>query len=260
MITEIRMSKLRSAAPLGIAVAATMLAMPALASDDTPYDPWRRANRGLFAVSMQLDRAVLAPVAHGYKWIVPEAVRNRVSRVLDNLGEPGTMLNDLAQGHPRRAGKATARFAINSTLGLAGLFDVAATMNIPMHDSDFGQTLGRYGVGPGPYVYVPVLGPSDVRDGFGRIVDVVTDPVSMLTGGIKTTLGASRFTATTVDTRLRADGAFRALEDATDPYATARSAYTQRRSAVVLDAAGGTEVLPDFDEPPQAAEEPPAAN
>jgi phospholipid-binding lipoprotein MlaA len=230
-------------------------AIPEAQSDDlatTPYDPWRGVNRPVFDFSMQLDRGVVAPIAHGYRRAAPSPVRRRISAVVENLGEPGTVLNDLAQGHPKRAGRATARFAINSTLGLLGLFDVATGMNIPFHDSDFGQTLGRYGVGPGPYVYVPVVGPSDLRDGLGRIVDIFTDPVSLFTGGVTTTLGATRFTATTLDTRLRADGAFRALRDATDPYATARSAYTQRRVSVVKAATGETETLPDFDAVPEA--------
>jgi phospholipid-binding lipoprotein MlaA len=226
----------------------------------TPYDPWRGANQQLFGFSMGLDRALIAPIAHGYRRVTPSPIRNRVNAVVENLGEPGTVLNDLAQGHPKRAGKATARFVINSTVGLLGLFDVASGMNLPLHDSDFGQTLGRWGLGPGPYIYVPVVGPSDLRDGLGRIVDTFTDPVSLFTGGVTTPLGATRFTANTVDTRLRADGAFRALKDATDPYATARSAYTQRRAFVVQAATGGVEALPDFEaEPAAPAPSPPPA-
>lgn len=216
----------------------------------TPYDPWQGVNRPIFKFSMQLDRGVIAPVAHGYRRVVPAPVRSRIGSALDNLGEPGTVLNDLAQGHPSRAGVATARFAINSTVGLLGLFDVASRMNLPYHGSDFGQTLGRYGAQPGPYLYVPVLGPSNLRDGLGWVVDAFTDPVSLLTGGVTTTLGATRAAATTVDARVGADGAFRALKDATDPYATTRSAYTQRRAAVVQAATGEAEVLPDFEPAP----------
>jgi phospholipid-binding lipoprotein MlaA len=193
---------------------------------------------------------------------VPAPIRNRVSSALDNLGEPGTALNDLAQGHPKRAGVATARFVVNSTVGLLGMFDVATKMNLPYHESDFGQTLGRYGAQPGPYLYVPVVGPSNLRDGLGRIVDLFTDPTSLLTGGVTTTLGATRFTATTVDARVGADSAFRALDDATDPYATARSAYAQRRAAFVQQATGEVEALPDFEPAPTtetAATAPPAA-
>jgi len=254
-----------AAAAMALAAPAGALAQPdtdntvspaivhAQADPETPYDPWWRANRPIFNFSMQVDRGVIAPIAHGYRRVVPTPVRNRISSALDNLGEPGTALNDLAQGHPSRAGVATARFAINSTIGLLGLFDVASRMKLPYHESDFGQTLGRYGAQPGPYVYVPIVGPSNIRDGLGRVVDAFTDPVSLLTGGVTTTLGATRFTATTVDARVGADSAFRALDDATDPYATTRSAYTQRRAAVVQAATGKAEVLPDFEPAPVAA-------
>ena len=220
---------------------------------ETPYDPWRRVNRPIFNFSMHVDRGIVAPIAHGYRRVLPAPVRNRVSSALDNLGEPGTALNDLAQGHPSRAGVATVRFVINSTVGLLGMFDVASRMNLPYHEADFGQTLGRYGAQPGPYLYVPIVGPSNLRDGLGRIVDFFTDPVSLFTGGLTTTLGATRFTATTVDARVGADSAFRALDDATDPYATARSAYTQRMTAFVQAATGKAEVLPDFEPEPTAA-------
>jgi phospholipid-binding lipoprotein MlaA len=261
----------RTSVLAGLAVAATLLTAPApaLAQADTlntvspaivqpaePYDPWRRVNRPMFGFSMEVDRGVVAPIAHGYRRVVPAPVRNRVRSALDNLGEPGTALNDLAQGHPSRAGVATARFAINSTIGLLGMFDVAARMKLPYHESDFGQTLGRYGAQPGPYLYVPVVGPSNIRDGLGRIVDAITDPVSLLTGGVTTTLGATRFAATTVDARVGADSAFRALNDATDPYATTRSAYSQRRAAVVRAATGEVQALPDFEPAPAVASAP----
>lgn len=263
-----------SAASLGLAAAAPALAQPDNPSPPpppaidqsqpqssdlgaTPYDPWRVANRPMFGLSMLLDRGLIAPIAHGYRRVTPSPIRNRVSAMVENLGQPGTAINDLAQGHPKRAGVATARFAINSTLGLLGMFDVASGMNLPSHDADFGQTLGRYGIGPGPYVYVPIIGPSDLRDGLGRIVDVFTDPISLVTGGVTTTLGATRFTATTVDSRLQADGAFRALKDATDPYATTRSAYTQRRASFVAAATGEAEALPDFEDPAEPSSSPP---
>jgi phospholipid-binding lipoprotein MlaA len=228
------------------------------AEPPTPYDPWRRVNRPIFNFSMHVDKGIIAPIARAYRRVLPAPVRHSVGSALDNLGEPGTALNDLAQGHPSRAGVATARFLINSTIGLLGLFDVAAKMNLPYHDSDFGQTLGRYGAQPGPYLYVPIVGPSNFRDGLGRIVDAFTDPVSLVTGGWTTTLGATRFGATTVDARVGADSAFRALDDATDPYATARSAYSQRRSAFIRESTGELDVLPDFEPEPTVAASTPA--
>ncbi len=216
----------------------------------TAYDPLQGFNRGSFGFSMGLDRAVIRPVAHGYMAVTPKPVRNRVSSVVNNLGEPSTALNDVLQGHPKRFGVTTSRFLINSTIGVLGLFDVAADMGLPGHDADFGQTFGRYGVKPGPYLYVPVIGPSSFREGVGRVLDFVTDPVGIVGGGYTSTFGATRLGVQTVDTRSNADGAFRALDDAVDPYVTARSAYGQYREALVREATGEVQALPDFDDSP----------
>ncbi len=224
----------------------------AVAADtsQTAYDPLEGFNRGSYALSMGLDHAVLRPVAHGYLAVTPAPVRHRVSSVIYNLGEPSTTLNDILQGHPKRAGRSSARFLINSTVGVLGLWDVASKMNLPAHDADFGQTFGRYGVKPGPYLYVPIIGPSSFREGVGRVLDLFTDPVGIVGGGYTTTFGATRLVTQTVDTRARADTAFRALDDATDPYATARSAFGQYREAFVREATGKAQVLPDFDDIP----------
>jgi phospholipid-binding lipoprotein MlaA len=170
--------------------------------------------------------------------------------VVYNLGEPSTALEDVLQLHPKRAGVTTARFVINSTVGLLGMFDVAARWGLDGHGSDFGQTLGRYGAHPGPYLYVPVVGPLNLRDGVGRVVDVVTDPVGFVTGPITSTIGGVRYGGTALDQRALADPAFEALDDATDPYVTARSAYSQYRAAIVQSATGEAQALPDFDAEP----------
>ena len=224
----------------------------AVAADEsqTAYDPLEGFNRGSYGLSMGLDHAVLRPVAHGYLAVTPAPVRHRVSSVIYNLGEPSTTLNDILQGHPKRAGRSSARFLINSTIGVLGLWDVASKMNLPAHDADFGQTFGRYGLKPGPYLYVPIIGPSSFREGVGRVLDFFTDPVGIVGGGYTTTFGATRLVTQTVDTRARADTAFRALDDATDPYATARSAFGQYREAFVREATGRAQVLPDFDDIP----------
>ncbi len=219
-------------------------------SAQNAYDPLEGFNRGSFGLSMGLDHAVLRPIAHGYLAVTPAPVRHRVSAVVYNLGEPSTTLNDILQGRAKRAGRSSARFLINSTIGVLGLWDVASKMNLPAHDADFGQTFGRYGLKPGPYLYVPVVGPSSFRDGVGRVLDFFTDPVGIVGGGYTTTFGATRLVTQTVDTRARADTAFRALDDATDPYVTARSAYGQYREAFVREATGQTQVLPDFDDIP----------
>jgi len=232
--------------------AAEVAAAPSPTAANTPiaYDPWQPVNRGLFTVGMGIDRAVVGPIARGYIRVTSQGVRNRVSSVIFNLGEPSTAIEDLLQGRPSRAGNATLRFVVNSTVGVAGLFDVANRWGLESHESDFGQTLGRYGAQPGPYVYLPVLGPLNLRDGIGRVVDTVTDPAGLITGPITSTPGAIRTGATALDFRASGDAAFRALQDATDPYVTTRSAYSQHRAAVIDRATGATAELPDFDAVP----------
>lgn len=229
--------------------AAPTVDAPAVQDQGPPaYDPLQGFNRASFGLSMGVDRVLLRPIAHGYMAVTPKPVRNRVSSVVYNLGEPSTALNDVLQGHPKRFGVTTSRFLINSTIGILGLFDVAAGMGLPSHDADFGQTFGRYGVKPGPYLYVPVVGPSSFREGLGRVLDFVTDPVGIVGGGYTTTFGATRLGVQTVDTRANADSAFRALDDSVDPYVTARSAYGQYREALVREATGEVQALPDFDD------------
>jgi phospholipid-binding lipoprotein MlaA len=224
----------------------------------TAYDPWQPVNRPLFALGMGIDRVVIAPITHGYMAVTPQPVRNRVSAFVYNLGEPSTAIEDVLQGYPRRAGRTAVRFVVNTTVGLLGLFDVASHMGLEGHGSDFGQTLGRYGAQPGPYIYLPVVGPLNLRDGVGRVVDTVTDPIGFVTGPITSTGGAARYSVEAIDNRARGDGAFEALKDATDPYATTRSAYSQYREAVVQAATGAAPTLPDFEPAPTPEPGPPA--
>jgi phospholipid-binding lipoprotein MlaA len=266
----------RRFAAAGLAVAASLTAFaPAFAQEQAPdqaqaqigagttatveaaNDPLEGLNRASFKLGMGLDHVLLAPIAHGYMAVTPRVVRNRVSSAVYNLGEPNTVMNMVLQGKPKRAMRSTTRFIVNSTVGVLGLFDVAARMHLPRRDSDFGQTLGKWGAKPGAYIYVPVMGPLNVRDGVGRVLDIVTDPVSIYVGGLDTDFGKARTAVTIVDLRAATDPAFTALKDASDPYVTTRSAYTQYREAFVREATGDAEVLPDFDAPPP--ESPPAS-
>lgn len=215
-----------------------------------PRDPWVKLNRGIFSFDVALERGVLGPVAHGYNHVVPHVVRYHVTSALLNLEEPLTAVNDLLQLRIHSMGKAVFRFVVNSTFGIAGLFDIAKGEGVPIHYSDFGQTLGRYGLKPGPFVMIPILGPSNVRDGFGRIVDGFADPVALVIGGITSTEGISLFLLEGLDWRSRADDTMKAVYGATDPYAFVRSAYSQSRAALVDEATGKQAALPDFDAAP----------
>lgn len=222
----------------------------AAVSAATP-DPWQAFNRRMYAVNGRLDDSIFAPITHAYMSAAPPPLRKALGAAVDNMREPRTTMNDLLQAHPGLAAQSTGRFLINSTLGVLGLFDVASASGLPVHRADFGQTLGRYGVGPGNYIVAPVLGPLDLRDGLGRLVDAVTDPLSLVAGGWTTPFGASRLAASALDYRADADAQIKALgRDATDPYATVRSAYGQRRAYLVGQAKGDEPDLPDFDAPP----------
>ncbi|WP_372612890.1 VacJ family lipoprotein [Halomonas sp.] len=143
-----------------------------------PVDPWEGFNRKVFVFNDALDRAVLKPVARGYRFVTPSPVQTGVGNFFSNLGEPRTVLNSLLQGKPGNAAVATGRFLINTTLGIGGLWDFATHMAITGMEEDFGQTLGVWGLDEGPYLVLPLFGPSTVRDTGGMPVDMATYPTT----------------------------------------------------------------------------------
>ncbi len=219
----------------------------------TVYDPFEKTNRTLFRFSQTLDRSVIRPSALEYKSALPNVVRTGVSNALNNLGEPATFINDVLQLHPNRAGVTLARFVVNSTLGLGGLIDIQGMNGAPIHYSDFGQTLGRYGVPPGPYIYIPIIGPSNLRDGTGHIVDSLASPLNL---HVAHTPLAARIGVTVLDginTRAEYDDALQDIHRmSADEYATLRSAYMQNRRSLIVDQNKAVQQLPDFDTPSAA--------
>ncbi|WP_458525082.1 MlaA family lipoprotein [Onishia taeanensis] len=160
----------------------SLVAMAGCASTQTvernPEDPWEGFNRKVYVFNDTLDRYALKPIAQGYDYVTPSPVQTGVGNFFSNLGELGTAFNSALQWKWSNASIATGRFVINSTLGLAGLVDIASDMGITGREEDFGQTLAVWGVGEGPYLVLPLLGPSTVRDTAGLPVDMYTDPVS----------------------------------------------------------------------------------
>ncbi|MGA0603794.1 MlaA family lipoprotein [Caulobacter sp. KR2-114] len=253
-----------AAAPPGLAQ--TAAAPVAAAGGQVLRDPAEKENRKAFAVGMRLDRAVLAPLAHAYLRVATPPVAGALGRAIHNLDEPRIAGNDLLQGHPRRAASAGARFVLNATVGVGGLLDPAGQLGLRRHESDFGQTLGRYGVGPGPYGFMPLFGPGDARDGAGQIVDLLSDPLMWATGGLTTTFSRARRWTSAAQARVDVDGQMIALNrDFVDPYAALRAAYSQQRAQMVRRARGEPDAaavqdLPDFDPPsapqPQSSPDP----
>jgi phospholipid-binding lipoprotein MlaA len=198
-------------------------------------DPLEPTNRVFYAINNGLDTAILKPAAQAYKWALPDPVRDGIHNILGNLGTPVKLSNDMLEGKPRRAGDTTMRFLINTTVGVLGFFDVAKGWGYPDHDADFGMTLAKWGVDEGPYLYLPVLGPSDPRDFAGFGVDIAADPFTWVgQGAAVTALGYSKWAVTAVDTRSRLLGEIENIKKtALDPYATFRSLYRQHRASQI---------------------------
>jgi phospholipid-binding lipoprotein MlaA len=221
------------------------------ASAAAPGDPWEGLNRRGYAINAFLDKVLIRPVAMIYKALTPGPIGRGLHNIIVNLGEPLVFINDVLQARPRRAAEATVRFAFNSTVGLAGLIDVVAHDGIAHHDSTFGDTLGRYGAGPGPYLFIPVLGPSTVRDFVGAGVDGAVDPVHWISYPARTEISTGATVVGGLDTRVGADEDLKAiLADAADPYATLRSVYLQYRQGEIDEIRGGARLpaLPEIDE------------
>tara|TARA_B000000532_G_C18794711_1_gene374255 strand:- start:102 stop:866 length:765 start_codon:yes stop_codon:yes gene_type:complete len=149
--------------------------------DRTPEaeDPWENFNRGTFSFNQKFDKYLLAPLAKGYRFVFPSEIRTGVRNFLNNLSEPWSSINSALQGNFKNTGNTLARFVINSTLGILGIFDVATEIGFEKQKEDFGQTLAVHGVGPGPYLVLPFLGPSTVRDAIGKVTSIYADPITL---------------------------------------------------------------------------------
>jgi phospholipid-binding lipoprotein MlaA len=252
--------------PIAVAVTGSLLlalASPALAAGSAPNpDPWEKFNRKSFAINQTLDRYALRPLAMVYSHVLPAPVRDGLHNVLSNLDEPVVLVNDVLQGRFHRAGVTTGRIVANTVLGIGGVFDVATKLGAPHHDNGFDVTLGRYHVKPGPYLFIPLLGPSTVRAAVGSGVDAVSQPLYWIKYPHHNTVSIVRFVVGGLDTRARVDDQYQALmSDATDPYATLRSVYLQNQQSQV-DAGEplANQPLPDFGDPtPSPTTPPPAA-
>ena len=196
-------------------------------------DPIEPVNRGIFYVNDKLYHGVLKPVAKGYKYVVPEGVRIAVRNFFSNLGTPIRAANTLLQGKFKATGTELARFGINSTIGMAGLFDAAKDWNLHRKDEDTGQTLGVYGLGHGMYVVLPVLGPSSARDAVGLVGDAFLDPLTYLPT-MEGAIGARSLRSET-DLSFRIEEYDELTGAAVDPYIAVRDAYTQYREKRVKE-------------------------
>lgn len=242
MKRELRVIVLAVMSSLVLAACATTNDPAAQAAND----PYESMNRETFRLNMKFDRHILGPAAEFYVKAVPEPARDGVHNFLTNLDLPVTFANDLLQGELKRAGQTVGRFGINSTLGLAGLFDPATKMGIPYHSEDFGQTLGVYGADEGPYLVLPLFGPDPPRDAVGQVADVFLDPFTYIAIREHFYWSAGRFALGMFDLRARNIGTMEGIErQSVDYYASVRSLYRQLRNNEIRNGKPSDD-LPDF--------------
>lgn len=208
----------------------------------SPLDPWESWNRGVYKFNDAVDRAVAKPVAKAYVRFVPEPIRIGVTNFFSNLETPTVLINDALQGKFLAAASDLGRFALNTSLGLGGILDPATPIGLARNNEDFGQTLGKWGVHPGPFIEIPILGPSDLRDAPARVVDTYTNPRQYIkNSGLKYGLYLPDF----ADRRAALLSFEDTLKNAYDPYTFVRDAYLQRRAYLVADGKDADEPFPD---------------
>ncbi|MBS4096232.1 MAG: VacJ family lipoprotein [Sulfuricella sp.] len=215
-----------------LAVASAFL-LGGCATNGDKRDPLEPLNRGIYQLNDTVDKAVIKPVAQGYKAVLPQPVRTGVGNFFSNLDDAVVVANDLLQFKLERSVNDFLRLLTNTTIGLAGLLDVATPMGLEKHNEDFGQTLGYWGIPDGPYLVLPILGPSSFRDTLGRVADWQVDPLTQHPEVAERNWGVA---VKLEDVRARLLDTDQVLDDAAiDPYVFVRDAYLQRRRNLVYD-------------------------
>ncbi|HTV97714.1 MAG TPA: VacJ family lipoprotein [Steroidobacteraceae bacterium] len=221
----------------------------------SPQDPWESWNRGVYRINNKLDRAVALPVTRAYVRHVPSPIRTGISNFFANVDTPVVMINDALQGKFKAAGNDLGRFLMNSVVGVGGLLDPASSAGLVRNYEDFGLTLGHWGAPPGPFLELPILGPSDLRDGPSKLVDTYFKPITYIPNDwVKYGL----YLPYALDTRASLLPLQSTIDQAFDPYALIRDAFLSRRAYLVSDG----KVQPDqglVDPDADAADQSPAA-
>lgn len=239
------MRALVSVAALGVFLCgcATAPTPEALAAND-PYEP---TNREIFRFNQKLDKYVVVPSVGAYFYVVPQWGRDRVHDLLDNLSLPITLANDLLQGESKRGGQTMTRLLVNATVGLGGLFDPASRLKIPNHSEDFGQTLAVWGLGEGPYLVLPLFGPSNPRDASGLAADYFIDPLHWLHYRQHIWWDAGHEYMSLLDLRAQTYQTVQGVQrNSVDFYSSMRSLYRQLRNNEIRNGRPETGNLPEF--------------
>lgn len=206
-----------------------------VSGDRDPRDPWEPMNRSVFKFNETVDNAVLKPAAKAYRFVTPKFVRVGVTNFFSNIHDVSIFINNIFQGKGQRAVAGFGRVVINTTFGLGGLIDVAGATGNLKQNEDFGQTLGWYGIGPGPYWTLPLLGPSTVRDAGGRVVDTFLTPTTYLINQFDVNIGLTAIEAVNLRSNLLETEKVLDEAGAVDRYSFLRDAFLQRREVLIYD-------------------------
>ncbi|HTR09672.1 MAG TPA: VacJ family lipoprotein [Paraburkholderia sp.] len=214
--------------------------------DRHPGDPFEPANRAIFTFNDKLDTYFAQPIAKGYQKVTPQPLRQAITNFFSNIGDVGNLANNLLQLKITDATEDLMRIAMNTVFGLGGLIDFATPAGLPKHHQDFGLTMGHYGVPAGPYLVLPLFGPSSVRDGIGMGADVYLGVIHYMEPAVRNPMYIAQF----ISARSDLLGATDLLKQAAlDPYSFVRDAYRQQREALIRGSQGNTAPLPNYDEP-----------
>jgi phospholipid-binding lipoprotein MlaA len=214
-----------------------------------PGDPFEPANRAIFTFNDKLDTYIAQPIAKGYQKVTPQPLRQAITNFFSNLGDADNFANNLLQLKITDAVQDLMRIAMNTTFGLGGLIDFATAAGLPKHHQDFGLTMGHYGVPAGPYLVLPLFGPSSVRDGIGMAVDVKANVINYFEPAVRNPLYIAQF----VSARSDLLGATDLLKQAAlDPYSFVRDAYRQQRESLIRGSQGNNAPLPNYGEPDES--------
>lgn len=242
---------LSPAAPgLVSALAVAMVAGCASVNAQNPEDPYENFNRQMFAFNDSVDSAVFEPVAKGYRAVTNEPIRGGVSNFFDNLGEPVTFANEVLQGKIGNAAGTVGRFVINTTVGIAGIFNPASAIGIERTDEDFDQTLGVWGIGEGPYLVLPFLGSTNPRDLVGLGADIAMDPLNHAEFEGDDAVRVGVLAGKGLSTREELIETIENVRTQVDPYTTARRFYVRSRAGAIGNSAPEPrtiEQVPDFE-------------
>ncbi|HKR38233.1 MAG TPA: VacJ family lipoprotein [Paraburkholderia sp.] len=214
--------------------------------DRKPGDPFEPANRAIFTFNDKLDTYVAQPVAKGYQKVTPQPLRQAITNFFSNIGDVDNLANNLLQLKITDAVQDLMRIAMNTTFGLGGLIDFATLAGLPKHHQDFGLTMGHYGMPAGPYLVLPLFGPSSVRDGIGMAVDVKFNVINYFEPAVRNPMYLAQFISARADLL----GATDLLKQAAlDPYSFVRDAYRQQRESLIRGSRGNNAPLPNYGEP-----------